>query len=876
MCVELNIRKKKWLIHCIYNPHKNFISSLLNEMGKNIDKYSSNYDNFILLGDFNCEPSEQPLEDFCHIFSCRNLIKEKNPQNPSCIDLILTNRSKSFQDSMVIETGLSDFHKTSLTVMKVFYKKQKPNIITYHSYKHFDNEAFLTDIQNHLSEEYDQNPDLTFSTFKRSIYNILELHAPLKKRYVRANQGSFMNKKSSKEIMKRSRLRNKFLNSKSDIDRKAYNKQRNYCASLIRREKKEFFSKLNTADISDNKVFWNKIKPLFTDKIKSKSKITLIEKELNKDSNEIISEKIISNDNDVAETFNKFFVNIVPNLKIPTNHDFEINFKVTGDPIVDAINKYENHPSIIMIKNKNKTQFSFTVVEYDDILKKVKKLNTSKATQQSDIPTKILRENDEFFARFFHENFNLCIDVDIFPSDLKIADVTPAYKKKSKYSKDNYRPVSILSNISKIYERCIYDQMEKYFDDILSKYQCGFRKGYSAQHFLMSLIEKWKESVDSGGAFGALLTDLSKAFDCLPHDLLIAKLNAYGFDKKALKLIHSYLSNRKQRVKVNDSYSSWREILYGVPQGSILGPLLLNIFICDMFYFLGNFDIANYADDSTPFSAKNNHKSVLDELELSSSILFKWLRLNYMKANTDKSHVLLSGKNKQAANIDGHQIISEDEQVLLGVTIDSNLTFESHINNLCKKSSAKLNALARISGYMDITKRRIIMKSFITSQFSYCPLIWMFHSRRLNNKINSIHKRALRITYGDQKSTFQELLIKDNSVSVHHRNLQVLATEVFKIRNNMTPEFLNEIFQERSVPYNLRGNNPFRCRRANSVYHGTESLAFLGPKIWDLVPDEIKTSENVDIFKNKIKKWIPDNCPCRLCRVYIQNIGFIL
>ena len=126
-------------------------------MGKNIHKYSSNYDNFILLEDFNCEPSEQPLEDFCHIVSCRNLIKEttcfKNPQNPSCIDLILTNRSKSFQDSMVIETGLSDFHKMSLTAMKVFYKKQKPNIITYRSYKHFDNEAFLTDIQNHLSKE---------------------------------------------------------------------------------------------------------------------------------------------------------------------------------------------------------------------------------------------------------------------------------------------------------------------------------------------------------------------------------------------------------------------------------------------------------------------------------------------------------------------------------------------------------------------------------------------------------------------------------------------------------------------------------------------------------------------------------------------------
>ena len=210
----------------------------------------------------------------------------------------------------------------------------------------------------------------------------------------------------------------------------------------------------------------------------------------------------------------------------------------------------------------------------------------------------------------------------LFPDDLKLADVTPAYKKKSKTSKDNYRPVSILSNISKVYERCIYDQIQNYFDQILSKFQCGFRKGFNAQHCLIALIEKWKKSVDSGGAFGALLTDLSKAFDCLSHELLIAKLEAYGFDEKALTLIYNYLSNRKQRVKINDSYSSWSEILFGVPQGSILGPLLFNIFICDMFYFMADFEIANYADDSTLFSAKANHKSVVQELEVSSSILF--------------------------------------------------------------------------------------------------------------------------------------------------------------------------------------------------------------------------------------------------------------
>ena len=150
---------------------------------------------------------------------------------------------------------------------------------------------------------------------------------------------------------------------------------------------------------------------------------------------------------------------------------------------------------------------------------------------------------------------------------------------------------------------------------MLSKYQCGFCRVYYAQHYLVSLIEKWKKSVDNGGAFGALLTDLSKAFDCLPHEFLFAKLDAYGFDKSSLKLIHSYLSNRKQRVKINDRYSSWSEILFGVLQGSILGPLLFNIFICDVFYFLENFDIESYADDSTPFCAGKRAEFFVNDLE---------------------------------------------------------------------------------------------------------------------------------------------------------------------------------------------------------------------------------------------------------------------
>ena len=184
------------------------------------------------------------------------------------------------------------------------------------------------------------------------------------------------------------------------------------------------------------------------------------------------------------------------------------------------------------------------------------------------------------------------------------------------------------------------------------------------------MIEKWKKAADNGGVFGAPLTDLSKAFDCIPHDLIIAKLEAYGFHIDASQLIHDYLSNRKQRVKVNDAYSSWKDIFYGVPQGSILDPFSFDIHLCDLFYFLEDFDIASYADDTTIYKVSEKEESVIRALETSSSLLFGWFNNNFMKANSDKSNLIMSCAEASAAVIDGLPIDSSKTEVLLGITID--------------------------------------------------------------------------------------------------------------------------------------------------------------------------------------------------------------
>ena len=441
----------------------------------------------------------------------------------------------------------------------------------------------------------------------------------------------------------------------------------------------------------------------------------------------------------------------------------------------------------------------------------------------------------------------------------------------------NYRPISLLPTLSKLFEKLLYQQINTFIDKYLADGLCGFRKGYSAQHCLSVMTEKIKKTLDRNGVAGALFTDLSKAFDSIQHDLLIAKLHAYGFNTKSLQLINNYLSNRKQRTKIDSSFSKWVNIIFGVPQGSTLGPLLFNIDINDIFLFQEETEITNYADDNTPFVCCDNISDVISKLEHDSRIFMQWFKNNGLILNEDKCKLLILSKQEVHTEIrlGSETITNSKSEKLLGITIDHKLKFNEHVNNLCKKANQKLHALARISNYMSKDKLRSIMKAFITSQFGYCPMVWMFHSRKLNSRINKIQERALRLVYNDKSSNFQQLLDKDKSVTIHERNLQVLATELYKVQHNLSPNIMHSLFVKRHVPYSLRNIRLYKNNTVKTSIYGAETVRYIASIIWNILPEEIKTSVSLSEFKLKIKNWRPNTCNCRMCKKFVPNLGFI-
>ena len=302
--------------------------------------------------------------------------------------------------------------------------------------------------------------------------------------------------------------------------------------------------------VDNDRKFWTTVKSLFSNRTPMSEKVTLVE-----------NEKILSTDQEIAERFSNYFTNITDNLDIDSyfmeDPDHQL---IIEEMVVRAIKKYKDHPSIRVIKQDiDGNTFKFSHVNPTEVMKQIDLLD-SKKFSSGYIPTDILKGTKELIWPYLTDCINSSIYDCKFPDEMKVAELIPVYKNDDSNLKKKYRPISFLPTVSKVYARVLKDQISPYFHQILWNILCGFRAGYSTQHALTRLLEKWRRCLDSSSLVGTILMDLSKAYDCLPHDLLIAKLEAYRLDMNSLASLHSYLNKRYQRVKIGSQRSTARKI----------------------------------------------------------------------------------------------------------------------------------------------------------------------------------------------------------------------------------------------------------------------------------------------------------------------------
>lgn len=859
LAIELCCKDTKMLLLGMYKNPKMNCNSFKQFFEKTCEEIFEKYDHVIIIGDLNCNMLHNNiLAQICPSLNLTNIINEPTcykSNNPTLIDVMLVTKRRKFLKGFSFNVGISDFHNLIGGVLKQHAPIPPKKTICYRKlndidYEKVNQELLLMDLENLIVD----NANESFNNLHQTLLDMLDRHAPKKRKIIRKNDFHCMSKKLKKAILVRNQMRNKFFKYRTDHYLAQYRKHRNAVTLIKRDEIKKYFEE-KCKESTKNKDFWKAIKPIFS---KSKTKSDNIPlREHN---------KIITDCNEVCHIFNEFFSKIGSDIGTPEDNN---------KPIEDIIAGYDQHPSISMIKskmNQNVNNTSFREVTERDLRKIIKKLSSKKASGYDEIPMKFIKLTSSSLLRPLTKIINQCIRQKVFPDRMKMSNITPLFKKKDKLNKDNYRSVNILIALSKILEKAlsiqIYEHMQSYFHDYLS----GFRKGYGCNDILTCLTEDWRQALDNGNTIGVVAIDLSKAFDCMSHGLLIAKIFAYGFDITVCQLLKSYLVDRNQRVKIGEITSEWTKSTKGVPQGSILGPLLFNVFINDFLFHEMNSKVYNYADDNTLSYYSKNINQIKMNLQTDCLTAMEWFESNNMKANAEKFQLMFLSRNNSYSNetltIENYTITASSKITILGVEFDSKLNFDSHINEICNQASKQINALKRIRHFLDKPCKKIIYNSYISSNFNYCTLVWMFSGKTNMEKLEKTNKRALRYVVNDDSADYNDICQNEKLLNIYRRCMKEVAIQMYKVKNKLVPKYILEMFHIRDIVYDIRDNDLFNIPRFKTVTYGKKSFRYYGAKLWSMIPKEIKDKTSLTCFKDALTTWIID-------RENVTNLEFL-
>ena len=441
---------------------------------------------------------------------------------------------------------------------------------------------------------------------------------------------------------------------------------------------------------------------------------------------------------------------------------------------------------------------SFNNVSESDVLRYINSLKST-STGYDNINSRSILIVKNVKSKHLAFLINLCFTTGTFPDQLKIARLKIIYKKGDKNDVSNYRPISILNNFSKIFEKAILDQIYNFTNTQLCPYQFGFRKNSSCEHALLTIKEKILQQLENNNYVLGIIIDFIKAFDCIDHEILLFKLQHYGFRSKAFNLLSTYLKNRTQFVQIQEFNSEFCEIKQGVPQGSILGPILFIVYVNDIFnclnMSLNNVSITQYADDTTIIC--NN--IVLDDLcTLANSVMIKlknWCCINRMLINCSKTNCILFGfhnSNMRLPEIyyNGTILNYVSNIKILGVYFDQRLSFSTHIMELRKQLCYKLSLLRKAKSMLPLKVKLNFYYAHFYSMFIYCLLVWGTASRHHLNLLLLIQKAVLRIIYNVPFNFHTETLFAQSQIiKVNKLYYYKLGVELKKLNSNFMTLF---------------------------------------------------------------------------------------
>ena len=437
-----------------------------------------------------------------------------------------------------------------------------------------------------------------------------------------------------------------------------------------------------------------------------------------------------------------------------------------------------------------------------------------------------------------------------YPNLLKLANICPIYKKDDIDKCSNYRPISLLSNIGKIFEKVMYARLSNFLEEceILYEKQFGFRKHYSTNHALVSIVEHIKQNLDNNKFTCGVFVDLEKAFDTVNHEILIKKLEYYGIKGAYNSWLSSYLSNRWQYVTLGNTKSQNRKVSCGVPQGSVLGPLLFLIYINDMNKALKNCITHHFADDTNLLCSKRNLKELRKTMNEELSLLFEWLCANRLSLNVSKTEFIVFRPNRKTINQTftlklNQKTIRESTKIkYLGVLLDNKLSWSLHITELCKKISRAIGMLFKMKSLCPTATLKSIYYSLFHSHLSYGISVWGTAKTSLSHKIFLLQKRAVRVIakadfLAHTDPIFQEL----NILKCSDQYLVNLASLMWDYDHNLLPKSLNTWFNKiPSHPYGTRFVKKGKLTPVNfkTTRYGINSFRYEGTNILNILKDE--------------------------------------